>query len=276
MPDLHTSETHSGGGRNQEARSCFGFGDVRIAMTSGSAEWCRLVEARFGAFRSPGTPRFSIHYDVIDGMDFNGGLAFPDLRRVPGLADTLETSHNGVTARVDLRARNATIRGPMTSAPVDELMPRLLPLLYPEGLILHGGALAEDGRAWLFTGPSGVGKSTLAALFPDKALCDELVAVRAHDGGFWVQSLPYWTAKPGTASLQSICLLRHGVDHVRTRLTPAAALRRLAPQVTWPVLHQGAMAHCFDALAALVETVPVWDLAFAPRADVWRVITQEG
>ena len=80
-------------------------------------------------------------------------------------------------------------------------------------------------------------------------------------------SLPYWNARPGDARLAGIYMLRHGDSHRRRRLCPADALRRLASQVLWPSLEESRLRAAFHTLSDIVARVPVWDLAFAPRAD---------
>jgi hypothetical protein len=48
-------------------------------------------------------------------------------------------------------------------------------------------------------------------------------------------------------------------------------MRRLGAQVRWPVAAEEAR-RTFRFLSALVESVPVWELSFAPRFDVWDLI----
>jgi hypothetical protein len=52
-------------------------------------------------------------------------------------------------------------------------------------LVLHGSAVAQDGRAIAFLGPSGYGKSTAAALLSKKGysiMADDVVAVKEFEG----------------------------------------------------------------------------------------------
>lgn len=179
------------------------------------------------------------------------------------------------SADVDLQARRALLRGSATLAPLVGLLPHLLPVLMDDGLVVHGVGLAEGRRGWVGAGPSGCGKSTLARLFPVAALSEELVAVRRGDEGFSVEALPFWASVPRQVPLSAVLFLRHGQVHQRHPLTPGQALHRLAAQVVWPLAVPRRMAASLALAAELAQRVPCFDLAFAPDAGVWRVLTGE-
>ncbi len=69
-----------------------------------------------------------------------------------------------------------------------------------DGLIFHSSAIAVDGQAYLFTAPSGTGKSTHARLWRellgDRAVMvnDDKPIVRLIDGEFYVYGTP-WNGK---------------------------------------------------------------------------------
>lgn len=55
-------------------------------------------------------------------------------------------------------------------------------------LALHASAVVLAGGAWIFLGPGGAGKSTLAAAFAragDAVLAEDLVALREAEGRWW-------------------------------------------------------------------------------------------
>ena len=68
------------------------------------------------------------------------------------------------------------------------------------GIIFHSSAIAVDGQAYLFTAPSGTGKSTHARLWRellgDKVIMvnDDKPIVRLIDGEFYVYGTP-WNGK---------------------------------------------------------------------------------
>ena len=67
------------------------------------------------------------------------------------------------------------------------------------GMMLHSSAVVKDGRAYLFSGPSGVGKSTHTGywlkLYPDAyILNDDKPALRLTENGFFAYGTP-WSGK---------------------------------------------------------------------------------
>jgi hypothetical protein len=79
------------------------------------------------------------------------------------------------------------------------------------GLLVHGVAVAHEGRAALFVGHSGAGKSTLGALWTEaggELLSDELVAVWPELGtglpAWRVAGTPWNTGVPGEARLKAV------------------------------------------------------------------------
>lgn len=73
-------------------------------------------------------------------------------------------------------------------------------LSYADGIIFHSSAIMVDGEAYLFTAPSGTGKSTHTRLWRemlgDKAVMinDDKPIIRYVDGDFYVYGTP-WNGK---------------------------------------------------------------------------------
>ena len=160
--------------------------------------------------------------------------------------------------------------------PLDNLLRHLLPLLWDEGVLVHGAFLTRrSGGGLLAGGPSGAGKSTLSRLASAHALCDELTAVRIEKAEVHLISLPFWESRPGRAPLDALFFLSHGATHRLIPLRPEQTLRRLVPLVLWPVWDEMAMASAFAHVTRLSESRPAFELAFAPRPDVWEFIEKE-
>ena len=88
-------------------------------------------------------------------------------------------------------------------------------LSYKDGIIFHSSAVMVDGMAYLFTAPSGTGKSTHVRLWRemlgDRAVMinDDKPIIRYVDGDFYVYGTP-WNGKHGLdtntrAKIKAIC-----------------------------------------------------------------------
>lgn len=264
---------------------------MTVQVTGSDGAWLDQARQRYGAFARPmsrcwfkeasaeGAAPWELHYEVQDGPSLS-----PDAL-CRGRRHGLHASPGALvgqdfTARRQPTTRQVEVAGPAAIYPLDLLLQALWYSSRPQSLILHAAALHDGRRAWLCPGPSGSGKSTLVSLSPDRALGDELVAVEVAEGGFDLVALPFWAATPGRYPLAAVCCLRHQSGdgkppHTRRRLTGAEALARLRGQVSWPTWDAAAMVQCLEVLGQLVESMPVDELAFTPRPDVWECLKSD-
>jgi hypothetical protein len=262
-------------------QASFAFGEIQLRFESADATWLGYLDRRYRRFSVP--PRAE---SFVVRFEPTSAPLPPDL--VTPLAAHLEAVHCGPVpdgyrvstetseCEIDMRSRRALLQGPSALYPLDNVLRHLLPLLWEDGLIVHSALVAgQDGSGVLACGPSGAGKSTIARLAGGRALSDELAAVRVEQAGATSIALPFWESRPGSTRLRAALHLGHGAFHRIERLGPEQALRRLASQVLWPVWDEKAMARSFAYLAEIAETVPSFDLWFAPRGDVWDFIDKE-
>ena len=131
-------------------------------------------------------------------------------------------------------------------------------LLDREGIVFHSSAVAVDGCAYLFTAPSGTGKSTHVALWKkllgERAVIinDDKPIIRFVDGEFYVYGTP-WNGKHDLdtncrAKLKAICKLERGVENKIETMQSAKMLPTLLAQTLRPKDGQA-----FDKLLALIE-----------------------
>ena len=137
------------------------------------------------------------------------------------------------------------------------------------GIMLHSSAVVVDGRAYLFTAPSGTGKSTHTDLylksFGDRAfiLNDDKPAIRFEDGAFFAYGTP-WSGKNDKsvnvrAPLLGICILERGEKNEIFRVGKKEALIGIYSQTLRPQSKRYAdMA--LSVIGRLVDSVPVWRL----------------
>lgn len=139
-----------------------------------------------------------------------------------------------------------------------------------DAFVFHGAAVAMDGRAYLFTAPSGTGKTTHATLWKEHfgwpvwyLNGDKPILRRRPDGSFLAFGTP-WRGKEGwgvNASLpvQSICLLHRGEENRIVPAEPEESVRFLLRQIYLPQEE----AHMKKLLALVDEccrTVPTWSM----------------
>ena len=119
-------------------------------------------------------------------------------------------------------------------------------LLKFDGMLLHASAVAVDGRAYLFSGPSGMGKSTHTRLWQEllgedaKVFNDDKPALRCLDGVWYAYGTP-WCGKDGInlnlkVPLAGICFLKRGEQNaIRTLNSKEASFELISPNCVVPV-----------------------------------------
>lgn len=140
-------------------------------------------------------------------------------------------------------------------------------LLRFQGFMLHSSAIMLDGKAYLFSAPSGTGKSTHTSkwirLFGAEYLNDDKPALRLVDGVWMAYGTP-WSgkhdlSKPTGVPLGGIAVLRRGEENSIQRMDPAEAVPFLMSQTVYKLPAQR-METLLELLDDLLRRVPVWDL----------------
>jgi hypothetical protein len=147
------------------------------------------------------------------------------------------------------------------------------------GFLLHAASAIRNGKAFLFAGVSGAGKTTIARLAPSDAtlLTDEISYVRKHDSEYVAYGTPFTgeLAKLGenvSAPISRLYLLAQGPENRVEPVAPGQAARELLANVLFFAEDQELVQRAFYAACEFVSRVPVSRLTFVPDARVWEMI----
>ena len=150
------------------------------------------------------------------------------------------------------------------------LMGKVLDQLVDYGVIyLHGTAICMDGNGYLFTAPSGTGKSTHARIWRERfgervqMINDDKPLIRAADDGFFLCGSP-WNGKHDLgcqmeAPLRGIIRLRRGESNVMEPMSAFDALKELYLQGHL-FSDKRKMKICMEIIGRIIETVPCYSL----------------
>ena len=136
-------------------------------------------------------------------------------------------------------------------------------------MLIHSSAISLDGEAYLFTAPSGTGKSTHTRLwrehFGERAVMvnDDKPIVREQDGRFFVYGTPYMGQhKLGaniSAPVKAVCIVTRGTKNEIERLSAAECISMILNQTLMPA-DETLMDMLLDTLERFLEYVPVYRL----------------
>ncbi len=142
-----------------------------------------------------------------------------------------------------------------------------LQLLGFGGFMLHSSAVVMDGEAYLFSAPSGTGKSTHTALwlelFGERAaiLNDDKPAVMCRADGVFACGTP-WSGKSDLnldlcVPLRGICVLERSPENFIEPLPLERSVYALMNQTIRPE-DSAAMSALLEYIDRVTENIPIW------------------
>jgi hypothetical protein len=254
------------------------IGEIPVRVNTTDAGFLRLLQDRYAGFVSS-TAEPSIEFDV----DLRPpAIADPD-------ADVLVAHRHGRWSlqRGDFYAEwepasgQGWIRQSSNPYSIDAVLRivHTLVLARQGGLLLHSASAVRNGKAFLFAGVSGAGKTTIARLAPPDAtlLTDEISYVRKSSAGYTAFGTPFTgeLARLGenvSAPVGALYLLAKGTENRINPLTAGEAARSLLGNVLFFAQDEDLVKAAFHSAFDFVSHVPVSRLTFVPDARVWELI----
>ena len=248
-------------------------GDIPIALRTDDKNFLGLLCDRYVGFLSSAQPALELEFDLIEPG--------------PGSDDDVRVYREGtdwLLERGDFQARWDPITGRgrvrQTSNPyaLDSVLRILHSLVLSErgGFLLHAASGICDGRAYLFSGVSGAGKTTMTRLAPADVtlLTDEISYVRPAASGYSAYGTPFSgeLAKAGentSAPVSALFFLEKGPENRVDELAPAEAVRRLMRNILFFAEDSELVEKLLATACDFVQKVPVRRLTFYPDARVW-------
>ena len=210
----------------------------------------------------------------------SGSLSVLLNHRRAGPAGPCEFSYKLDDATLKFGSGVAEFLGVRHEYALDSLLRILLTfvLLPQRGFLLHAATVVRDGRAYIFVGRSGAGKSTVASLSPKgNVLTDEISLLRYSTAGWQAHGTPFWGEFRAAGSNRQFpiggiySLVQAGSDRVEP-LSAKEALRALLPCVLFFTSKNDAHEALLKMLLGLVGEIPCHRLYFRRKPEFWKVI----
>jgi hypothetical protein len=281
LPELVTAAERTLAIHRQDGRQLslvIEIGGMPVRVNTTDTDFLRMLSARYDGFvSSSGSPEIEFDVELT-----TRAFSDPD-------ADVRVTQRDGRWSleRGDFRAewepaaRIGWIRQSANPYSIDAVLRivHTLVLARQGGFLLHSASALRNGKAFLFAGVSGAGKTTISRLAPPDAtlLTDEISYVRQRDSGYTAFGTPFTgeLAKLGenvSAPVAALYLLAKGDENRIDPVPPAEAVRALLANVLFFAEDQELVRMIFDAAFHFVERVPVSRFTFVPDARVWELI----
>jgi hypothetical protein len=254
------------------------IGDVAIRLNTTDSDFLEILHQRYAGYVSAeAQAEFEFDVDLVPptfcGPDVDLSVNFRSGRWVLDRGD--------FRAELDFVKRSGSIRQSANPYSIDAVLRivHTLVLAKQGGFLLHSASAIRNGKAFLFAGVSGAGKTTISRLAPADAtlLTDEISYVGKSENGYVAFGTPFTgeLAKIGentSAPVAALYLLAPGPAN---RIEPVSAVdagRGLLANMLFFAEDQELVQCAFKAACDFVDRVPVFRLTFLPDAKVWELI----
>jgi len=267
-----------------EAPITIEIGGMPIALRTDDLEFRKMLTSRYAGFLKPGDSTASSNPQ----FEFDIDLSNPAASISPD--DDVQVTLQGgqwLLQRGDFQAQWATragrghVRQSCNPYAIDSVLRIVHSLILAQqgGFLVHAASAIRSGRAYLFAGVSGAGKTTIARLAPPdaKLLTDEISYVRREGDQYWAWGTPFAgeLARVGenqSAPLSALFLLEKGTENHTEPVATGDAIRLMMRNILFFAQDNELVQKVFRSACEFVERVPVRRLIFVPDERVWEII----
>jgi hypothetical protein len=254
-------------GSSGDRQLSIAIGQVPLTLHFPEESLLQKASQRYSRFQAPFNNRDALPIYLEPGSAIS-----------PGPARFTYALHDAAT--VWLGSSRAQFRGVRHEYALDSLLRILLSmLLLPrDGFLLHAATVVRKGRAFVFTGRSGAGKSTVASLSPPgSVLTDEASLLRYSEGAWHAHGTPFWgefraegaNTKVPIAGIYA--LVQAQEDSVQP-LSMKQALRALLPNVMFFSSGKQQNEELLRLLIRAAGQIPFYQLRFRRDPGFWQVV----
>jgi hypothetical protein len=254
------------------------IGGVPIALRTHDPSFRRLIENRYAGFLGT-SPSSHLEFD-IDLCEQSESTADDEL-------EVKIEEGEWLLKRGDFRARwnSDTGHGQILQSCSPYAIDCVLRIVHglilarQGGFLLHAASAIRGGKAFLFSGVSGAGKTTISRLAPPDAtlLTDEISYVRREGNRYLACGTPFAgeLARVGencSAPLSALFLLEKGLQNRIEPISATEAIQRLLRNILFFADDPELVKLVFQSACEFASLVPIHRLVFVPDQRVWDII----
>jgi hypothetical protein len=255
------------------------IGGMPIVLRTQDAGFRALVQQRYAGFvRHDVRPSFALDVDVVRP---EAAVSEEEDLRVWNEGGLWRLERGDFRAEWDSRAGRGRILQAVSPYAIDSVLRIVHTLIQAVegGFLLHGASAIRNRRAFLFSGVSGAGKTTISRLAPQDAvlLTDEISYVRRDRDGYHACGTPFAgeLARPGenaAAPIERLYFLAKGPENRIDPIEPGDALRMLLRNILFFADDADLVKMVFRSACEFLGRVPAYRLTFYPDERVWDLI----
>lgn len=235
------------------------IGGVPLQLSGEEGPLLQAAQQRYGFFSLANPGAFPIQLETAGG-DF-----------VPHFRHQLNGSW------LEQARERACFSGVKSVYDLDSLLRILLSQLLVQkwGFLLHAATIEHQGRAYVFMGRSGAGKSTIASLSPaGSVFTDEISLVRKVET-WQAFGTPFWgefraEGQNRSAPVAGIFALVQAQQNRKVALSARQALAELLGNTLFFAPDREARERLLEIYSDLIRTIPAFRLEFRKDCSFWK------
>lgn len=149
---------------------------------------------------------------------------------------------------------------------------------FSNSIMIHGSGILYNSKGYLFSGVSGVGKSTMAKIWQDEdaqIINDDRLIIRETGGRFYIYNTPmYYIDRPKKAPLEKLFLIKHGKTNKAVKLNAIEATTMTMANCIHHAYNKEIVTSLMESISRLSEKIPICNLDFVPDNSVVKYIVQ--
>jgi hypothetical protein len=252
-------------------------GGIPVTVRSTSNAFHALLAERYAGFCATTASGADLEVEITETR-FGDPDADLDVKRDGAL---WRMQRGDFQAEWNAETRCGRIRQTCNPYSMDSVLRIVHSLILAEegGFLLHAASAIRNRKAFLFSGVSGAGKTTISRLAPPDAtlLTDEVSFLRPDNGSYRAWGTPFAgeLAKLGencSAPVATLFLLAKGPEHRVEPVSQLQATRALIRNILFFAHDAELVQRVFESACRFVGTVPVQRLTFRTDASVWDLI----
>jgi hypothetical protein len=257
---------------------CIEIGGMPIAVRTDDPRFRRLIENRYAGF--VGTSQSS-------HLEFDIDLCEPSESATDDDLQVKIEAGEWLLRRGDFRARwnpgtsRGYIRQSCNPYAIDAVLRIVHTLILARqgGFLVHAASAIRGGKAFIFSGVSGAGKTTISRLAPPDAtlLTDEISYVRREGNRYMACGTPFAgeLARVGencSAPVSALFFLEKGLQNRIEPMGATEAVQRLMRNILFFADDPELVKMVFQSACEFASLVPIRRLVFVPDRRVWDII----
>jgi len=256
--------------------ACVEIGGIPISLSTSDKVFFDLLTRRYESFLSHSQAAFHLEFEIVESTS-----ATDDDVRVYRNGAEWQITRGDFLARWNARTGAGFVRQNANPYSLDSVLRILHSLILAErgGFLLHAASGICEGRAYLFSGVSGAGKTTMTRIAPSDVslLTDEISYVRRFDDSYLAFGTPFAgeLARAGencNAPISCLFFLEKGAENRIEEIPAAEAVRRLMRNILFFAEDPGLVDKLLASACDFVDQVPTRRLTFYPDEKVWDLV----